>query len=169
MYPLTGLMLSTILMLSHGCHVLSLPALYHPVCRQNLAMSHDLSNLPFSLNTTLLEVYEDQTAPPGSQPGSDRAVGHAVVKFRLENLTQDPIIVKVCQVKVQAELGEQVFMTESVGDVGLGGLQIIERGFHLTQPQGFNQVMQVRAMITYQFDGHLYIAESSVVQVTVNR
>jgi hypothetical protein len=133
-------------------------------------MSHGES-LPFRVNVSILEVYEDRSPPPGSRPSADRPVGHGVMRLRLENLTQTPLNVTVLSIALSCEHSndpQQSIMSQPVGSIELGGLQILERGFHLTNREGFTNTERVKAIVTYQFDNAVYTAESPLFPVTVN-
>lgn len=154
-----------ILCLMSACQ--PLPTVSIPTHLQEVQMLQAPSDLPFRMNVVLLEAYEDQTAPPGTQPGRDRAVAHAVIRLRLENLTQTPVNLAIDNVAIALE-GRQTDMTQAVGNLELGGLQIVERGFHLTQPQGFGDVSHVQAVVTYRYSHNTYSTLSLPVQVIVN-
>jgi len=154
------------LLLNGSCQP-SLP--YAQSVSDPMPMTQSSVDLPFALTATLLEVYEDRVAPPGSQPNSDRPVGHAVVRLRLENLTEHPVNLEIQRVEIHAEPDARVLMTQTVEAVNLGGLQILERGLHLTNSQGFGNATRVRAIVVYQMDGTVYTTASAAFPVTVNR
>ncbi|MEB3359445.1 MAG: hypothetical protein VKK04_22155 [Synechococcales bacterium] len=137
-------------------------------------MAQSNETLPFTIQVSLVNVYEDQILPPGTTPGQPRAVGHAVGQVRLENLTQTEIPLRIEEVAIHAAADDSLtsssaIMAQSMSEVTLGGLQIVDRGFHLTNEQGFDSVSQVKAVVTYTVSGNTYTAESDLHQVAVNR
>lgn len=118
---------------------------------------------PFSLVINLLEVYEDRTPPPGAS--ANHPVGHAVVRFRIENLTQNDIVASITKVEIRESSNDKVLISEIVNPFNLGGLQILEQGFHLTNPKGFMDLKEVKAVATYDFNGKTYTLESPKVKV----
>lgn len=121
--------------------------------------------IPFSLTVKLLEAYEDKTPPPGA--AQDHPVGHAVVKLIVENLTQGNISFDVRQIEIY-EPNNKVLFSQKVKSLNLGGLEILEQGFHLTNPQGFMGSKKVKALVSYQFNGKIYVVESRLLQVVFN-
>jgi len=130
--------------------------------------SENTSTIPVKLETTLLEVYEDRTEPPGSKLGANRPVGHAVIRIRIESLSLNTLILDNAKIEVKSSDKHPSVMSQSIGKITLGGRQIIEPGFHLTNRQGFMQAEKVKAIVTYQFNGQTYIAKSPVKTVKVN-
>ncbi|MDX2214321.1 MAG: hypothetical protein SFY66_13610 [Oculatellaceae cyanobacterium bins.114] len=53
--------------------------------------------------------------------------------------------------------------------IALGGLQILEPGYHLTNQEGYQTIEQVKAVIVDQVAGQTYTAESALTDVSVNR
>lgn len=127
-----------------------------------------MPSAPTSVVTaTILEAYEDQSAPIGSHQGADRPIGHAVVRLRLESLVVEPIVAQVQVAIWDADRQEQL-MTRDLGEITLGGRQILEPGLHLSNREGFQGIKQVKAIVTYQTENIIYTAESSLANVVIN-
>lgn len=131
-------------------------------------MTQNPQAVPFKLSAKLLEVYEDLTEPPGSRQGANRPVGHAVVRLRIENTTQSNLDFTIKKIDIISEKTNQSLMFQEVGKVDLGGLQILEPGFHLTNKQGFQGAKRVKTVVTYQFKGKNFTIESPAFTVVVN-
>lgn len=131
-------------------------------------MTQNPQTVPFKISANLLEVYEDLTEPPGSRLGVNRPVGHAVVRLRIENRTQANVDFTIEKIDIRGENGNQSLMSQEVGKINLGGLQILEPGFHLKNRQGFNGSKKVKTVVTYQFNNKTYTTESPAFNVVVN-
>jgi hypothetical protein len=130
---------------------------------QKVLMTQNSQNLPFSISVTLLEAYEDKVPPPGAS--INHPVGHAVVRLRIKNLTQNNIKVSLKKIEICQTDNKRVLMSQSANPVNLGGLQIQEQGFHLTNPKGFMGLKKVKAVVTYQLDSKIYTVESPISEV----
>lgn len=131
-------------------------------------MTQNPQAVPFKLSAKLLEVYEDLTEPPGSRQGANRPVGHAVLRLRIENTTQSNLDFTIKKIDIISENTNQSLMFQEVGKVNLGGLQILEPGFHLKNKQGFKGAKRVKTVVTYQFKGRTFAVESPAFTVVVN-
>ncbi len=120
------------------------------------------------VNAMLLEVYEDQTAPLGPKLGSNRPIGHAIVRLRIESLSLEPVTLEDMEITIQQPDQSQHLMLRSVGSLHLGGRQIVEPGFRLTNRQGFMGADRIKAVVTYRLRGKSYTVASPVMAVTVN-
>lgn len=123
------------------------------------SMTQNSQNIPFQLNVMLLEVYEDKTPPPGAS--SNHPVGHAVIRFRIENLTQNNIIAKLIKIELRQASNQEVLISQALNPLDVGGLQILEQGFHLTNPKGFANRKEFDAVVTYEWDGIIYAVDSA--------
>ena len=155
-----------------------LPEFNPPV--QRVIMTQKPQKVPFSLSVILLEAYEDRTPPPGAP--EDHPVGHAIVALRIENLTVNNVQLDIKQLEIcqsdnnKTLISQAVLPTDNnknprsqtVRKFNLGGLQILEQGFNLTNSQGFMRAKKVKAVVTYQFNGKSYVAESPISEVVVN-
>lgn len=154
-----------------GLLVTQQPVLVSPASTKAIVMTQNTQTVPFKLSATLLEVYEDRTEPPGSRMGANRPVGHAVLRLRIENLTQKNVKFKVIKIAIQdvnRNDNKQSLMSQDGKEVNLGGLQILEPGFHLTNRQGFLGTRNVKAVVNYQFNGKTYTVQSAPFVVKVN-
>jgi hypothetical protein len=122
--------------------------------------------IPFKLSVRLLEAYEDRTPPPGTV--ANHPVGHAVVRLRIENLAEKSISLDIGSIKIHQAENNKILMFQPVKSLNLGGLQILEQGFHITNRQGFNGSKKVKAVVNYQVNGKKYSVASPVSEVFVN-
>lgn len=118
---------------------------------------------PLSSRVSLLEVYESPTPPPGA--AKNYPVGHAVVRLRLENLTQNTVNLGPTKVEIRQANTNKILLSQVVQPFHLFGLQILERGFHITNQQGFGDVRKVKAVFDYQLNGKIYTVESPILEV----
>ncbi|MEB3180540.1 MAG: hypothetical protein VKL59_16145 [Nostocaceae cyanobacterium] len=127
--------------------------------------------IPFHVMVNFLEAYEDKVPPPGAS--KNHPVGNTVVRLRIENLTEKPVnfdIKKIDIVEIKPDKQRQtpqrrVVLTQATKQLSLGGRQIIEQGFRLTNRQGFGGAKKLKAVVTYKFSGKTYITESAVIEV----
>lgn len=129
-------------------------------------MTQNKQKTPFTLKINLLEAYENRMPPPGAS--TNAPVGHAVVKLRIENLIQDNIVANITKLDICQPDNNKVIISQPVKPFKLGGLQIIEPGFHLTNSEGFRGLKEVKAVVTYQVNGKSYTAESLIFKVIIN-
>ncbi|MGI0485626.1 hypothetical protein ACN4EK_09340 [Pantanalinema rosaneae CENA516] len=122
-------------------------------------------NLPLTLTVSVLEAYEGRTPPPGSR--GHYPVGNAVVRLRMENLSQQPVALTIASVKITSLSGQPVLMEKAVGQVELGGLQIQESGLRLTNEQGFSHHQTIQAIVTYSYQGKTFTVTSPGFDVSV--
>jgi hypothetical protein len=165
--------MSSLVLIAAATTLLNLSSCQQPIPTSQASiketrMTQNPQAVPFKINAKLLEVYEDLTEPPGSRQGANRPVGHAVVRLRIENLTPSNLDFSITKIDILSENGNQSLMSKEGGKINLGGLQILEPGFHLTNKQGFKGAKQVKAVLTYQFKGKNYTTESSKFNVVVN-
>lgn len=131
-------------------------------------VSQDLQPIPFRLNVTRLDAYEDQLPPLGTPPGIVPAVGHGVIRLRIENLTPTAVNFQIHRIEIRASCGSVVMSQPGIA-IALGGLQILEPGYHLTNQAGYQTTKQVKAIVVYEFAGRTHTAESDFTEVSVNR
>lgn len=136
----------------------------HPIAI--VLMTQNNQKTPFTLKINLLEAYENRMPPPGASKNAP--VGHAVVKLRIENLIQDNIVANLTKLEICQPDNNKVLIYEPMKPLKLGGLQIIEPGFHLTNLKGFSGLKEVKAVVTYQVNGKTYTAESLSLKVRGN-
>lgn len=134
----------------------------------NMQMIQNPSNTSIQVGATLLEVYEDQTEPPGSNLGANRPVGHAIVRLRLENLSLEAVNLQGVTIEIRATDRHNCLMSQEIGTITLGGRQILEPGFHLTNHQGFEGTKTIHAIVTYVVDNKPYQIKSPVSSVVIN-
>ncbi|BBC23437.1 hypothetical protein [Pseudanabaena sp. ABRG5-3] len=132
---------------------------------QSKTMTQNSQIIPFQLSVILLEAYEDQTPPPGAS--SNHPVGHAVVRFRIENLTQNNIIANLIKIELRQASNQEVLISQTLNPLEVGGLQILEQGFHLTNPN-YLGLGEVKAVLFYEFNSTQYTMESDTIKVRVN-
>ena len=132
---------------------------------QTKTMIQNSQIIPFQLNVMLLEAYEDKTPPPGAS--SNHSVGHAVIRFRIENLTQNNIIANLIKIELRQASNQEVLMSQALNPLDIAGLQILEQGFHLTNPNCLG-LGAVKAVVFYEFNGTQYMMESDTIKVRVN-
>ncbi len=131
----------------------------------NLLMSHASQSLPISVTATVVEAYETKTPPPGSQ--GVYPVGQAVVRLRLENLSQQSAQLMVERIQITPAHTQQTLMEQSFGTVELGGLQIQESGCRLTNEQGFLGHQDIHAVVTYRYQGKTSTVTSLPLKITM--
>ncbi|MBD2463961.1 hypothetical protein H6G89_23445 [Oscillatoria sp. FACHB-1407] len=133
-------------------------------------MSKPASVNPLLVSVTILEAYEDQVVVDGVQSNRNAPpVGHAVVRLRVENTVQDLVALEIQNIEIRPETGDRPLLSQEIGAMELGGLQIVEPGYHLTNQAGYHEIERVRAVMIYKVAGQLYTAESDPFPVTVNR
>lgn len=130
---------------------------------QTELMAQNSPKSPFNLRINLLEAYEATIPPPGAP--SNYPVGHAVVRLRVENLTQNNSNFDIRKIELRRVDNNIVLLSQAMKPLNLGGLQILERGFHLTNCQGFRDAKKVKAVVSYQFNGKSFTVESSIAEV----
>lgn len=138
---------------------------------KELLMTQNTVTIPFTVKVRFLEAYQTLVLPPGASKGYP--VGHAVVRLRIENLTEKSINFDIKKIEVvdtkksnnRKAPQRRVVLSESVKPLPLGGKQIVEQGFHLTNNQGFGGAKKLNAIVTYQFDGKVYQAVSPLINV----
>jgi len=128
-------------------------------------MTQNSQNMPFQLNIMLLEAYEDKTPPPGAS--SNHPVGHAVIRFRIENLTQNNIITNLIKIEIRQASNQKVLISKTLNPLDVGGLQILEQGFHLTNPKQLGSG-EVEAALIYEFNGTTHTVKSNKFKVRVS-
>jgi hypothetical protein len=126
-------------------------------------MIENAQHLPISISLKLLEVYENRVPPPGAT--INHPVGHAVVRLRVENLTQKNISVNLIKIDIVAADKNNILISRVGKVLTLGGLQILQQGFHLTNTKGFINSNKVKAVVTYQVDSKTYIVESPLFEI----
>lgn len=134
----------------------------------NTQMIQNQPNTSIQVGATLLEVYEDQTEPPGSNLRANRPVGHAVVRLRLENLSLEAVNLQGVTIEIQPTDRHNCLMSQEIGTITLGGRQILEPGFHLTNHQGFEGTKTIHAIVRYVVDSKPYQIKSPVSNVVTN-
>lgn len=144
----------------------TLPSSPLQILMQKLIMEQNTQKLPLSLSVSLLEVYESPIPPPGAS--INYPVGHAVVRLRLENLTSNKVNFSIRKIEIRQSNNDMILISQEVEPFNLYGLQILERGFHLTNRQGFRGSQKVKAVVTYQLGGKSYSAESPVSEILVH-
>lgn len=132
---------------------------------QEEMMAQNSRQTPFNLSVSLLEAYENTRQPLGAS--ANYPIGHAVVRLRIENLTQNNIIANLTKVEIRQSSDNSVLMSETVNPFDLGGLQILEKGFHLTNSKGFMGANEVKAVVIYELNGNNYTVESPNLKVIV--
>ena len=125
-----------------------------------------VQTIPFHLSVTRLDVYEDQMLPLGTPPEITPAVGHGVIRLKIENLTPEAVNFQIHQVEIRSGCGS-VVMAQSGSAIALGGLQILEPGYHLTNQEGYQNTERVRAVVVYEFNDRTYTAESALTEVSI--
>jgi len=126
-------------------------------------MMQNAQHLPVSISLKLLEVYEDRVPPPGA--ARNHPVGHAVLRLRVENLTQKNISVNLTKIDILEADKNNVLISRGGKVLSLGGLQILQQGFHLTNAKGFMNYKRVKAVVTYQVDSKTYNVESPAFEI----
>lgn len=132
---------------------------------QSKTMTQNSQIIPFQISVMLLEAYEDKTPPPGAS--INHPVGHAVIRFRIENLTQNNIIANLIRIELRQASNQEVLVSQILNPLDIGGLQILEQGFHLTNPNCLG-AGEVEAVLFYEFNGAQYTIESDKIKVRVN-
>jgi|GEM_PF-3471394 len=134
-------------------------------------IAQNKQKVPFHVIVNFLEAYEDKVPPPGAT--KNHPVGNTVVRLKIENLTEKPVnfdikkidIVEIKPDKQRETAQRRVVLTQATKPLSLGGRQIIEQGFRLTNRQGFRGAKKLKAVVTYKFSGKTYITESGVIEV----
>jgi hypothetical protein len=124
------------------------------------------NKMPYKLNVSFLEAYEDKRTPPGASANYPKA--HAVIRLRIENLGENKAIAGIQTIEVREVKTNKVLFSQVVKPINLGGLQILEQGFHLTNPTGFKGFSEVKAVVTYKLENKIYSSESAKFKVVVN-
>lgn len=133
--------------------------------RSNESMFQSPTHAPFTVKVDLVEVYESTTPPPGARGVPPR--GYAVARFRVENLLAEATRFDLQTIEIQHADNNQVLLSQAMQPLRLEGLQIVEQGVRLTNPQGFEGVHRVRASVTYRLGGDVYRVESDTRRVVV--
>ena len=139
------------------------PRLNQSSIHQSRTMTKNLQTIPFRLSFTLLEAYEDLVPPPGASLG--HPIGHVVIRLRIENLTLDNVAANLTKIEIRQSNNHKVLISEVLSRFDLGGLQILEQGFHLTNAKGFANWKELDAIVTYEWNGKIYTADSAEFKV----
>ena len=142
---------------------LQLKCLANQFFAQPKIMIQNSQNIPFQFSVMLLEVYEDKTPPPGAS--INHPVGHAVIRFRIQNLTQNNITANLVKIELRQPSNQEVIIYQTLNPLDIGGLQILEQGFHLTNPKGFANWKEFDAVVTYEWNGTIYTVDSAKFKV----
>ncbi|MEI6064366.1 MAG: hypothetical protein WCQ26_07220, partial [Pseudanabaena sp. ELA748] len=59
----------------------------------------------------------------------------------------------------------KLFLHAALSPFDLGGLQILEQGFHLTNAKGFANWKELDAVVTYEWNGKIHTADSAKFKV----
>lgn len=151
--------------LKSATSLLLAPRLNQPSIHQPRIMTQNLQTIPFRLSFTLLEAYEDIVPPPGASLG--HPIGHVVIRLRIENLTLDNIAANLTKIEIRQSSNRKVLISQVLSPFDLGGLQILEQGFHLTNPKQLG-LGEVKAVVIYEFNGTTYTVESDKFKVRVS-
>ncbi len=139
------------------------PRLIQSSIHQSRTMTKNLQTIPFRLSFTLLEAYEDLVPPPGASLG--HPIGHVVIRLRIENLTLDNVPANLTKIEIRQSSNRKVLISKVLNPFDLGGLQILEQGFHLTSSKGFVDWKELNAVVTYEWHGRTYTLESTKFKV----
>ena len=126
-------------------------------------MMNRLLRQTIALKVDLLEAYESVTPIPGAVMLA--AGGNTLVRLKIENLTPDSLEVEITTIEIVPVDGDKPLMVEQSQRVKLGGLQILEEGFRLSNTEGFGDFSLVRAIVTCQTSGQSFVAESQPREV----
>jgi hypothetical protein len=121
-------------------------------------MTQNPQTLPFRLSFTLLEAYEDLVPPPGASLG--HPVGHVVIRIKVENLSLDNIAANLTKIEIRQSNNHKILISKVLSAFDLGGLQILEQGFHLTNSNGFADWKELDAVVTYRWNDKIYTTDS---------
>ncbi len=124
------------------------------------------NKMPYKLNVSLLEAYEDKRTPPGASTNYPK--GHAVIRLRIENLGDNKAIAAIKTIEIREAKTNKIIFSQVVKPINLGGLQILEQGFHLTNHTGFKGFSEIKAVVTYKLENQIYSSESAKFKVIVN-
>lgn len=75
------------------------------------------------------------------------------VRLRLENLTPDPVSMAAGELSLRQVAGVEELLVTLVNPIVLGGLQVIEQGFHLTGEGLLGRPGDVRSVYDFAING----------------
>lgn len=124
-----------------------------------------VEKLPFKITINFLDAFEYSSRPLGA--GQNYAKGHAVVRLRIENLSQSRLDINLQRIEIQRSDNRQVLLTQPMRLIQLQGLQILDPGQHLTIQQGFAGAKRLTAILTYKFNSKSYVVHSLPTEIKI--